>query len=140
MTLKQKTGRRRFLSCSVASIISLGGSFEIIRIRHGDRDEIEIAKKLASLFATEESALLVGSEFLQSYSEEVSLEGIVRRLFPSPETRRLYAKAGDSEYRQYLADKCARDFEEHLTVSVDGWILAESEALTCAAAFLVYAS
>jgi hypothetical protein len=133
----QKIARRIFLGSSLACVVSLGVSQGIKNLDRGDRDEIKIGKRLSGLFAKEDSALRVGSEFLRNQPQEVNLDGIVRRLFPSRECRRSYCQASDSEFREYLADRRARDFDNHLTVSVDGWVLAESEALTCAAVFLV---
>jgi hypothetical protein len=61
------------------------------------------------------------------------MEGIAVRLGTQPFFRAALASDCPTTRRQLVQDQCAQDFAAGRTVTVDGWVLSETEAGLCAA-------
>lgn len=99
---------------------------------HDDDIEHEVGRRLAKVFGHPDSARRVGMEYLRKRPQDADIRVLIRHLVPDP--RRLQAlRACDREtLGRFLAESMRRDFQRGKIMSVDGWILSETELRVCA--------
>lgn len=97
-----------------------------------------LTSRLISLFKHQDSARIVGLEYLQSYPGEAD-EYVLTDLISAGFTggSELLSRADEHELRELLVREMRQDFEVEKVVKLQGWILSVTEARLCALAALV---
>lgn len=88
---------------------------------------------LKRCFHDTESARFVGEAYLTDHAHEGSVEFLGRRVFGRDLHRVLDPDADVGAMRELIRERSREDFATGNTVSVQGWILARSEARVYAA-------
>ncbi len=97
-----------------------------------------LAAKLAGLFTHNDSAILVGREYLRTVPGEADAQLLVQLICGSSSSRRAeLVAAGPERCLEVLVLQQREDFERGRTVRLRGWVLAETEVRLCALAALV---
>src|SRR5262245_28066158 len=130
--MKQKTSmhRRQFF----AFALTAGGALLIQAglpgwLRPGN----PLGARLVALFEHQDSARIVGLEYLKKYPQEADAHLLQDRIiagFAGGYTG--LAKASDSTIRKLIEDRVRQDFETDQIVKLQGWILSATEARLCA--------
>lgn len=90
--------------------------------------DAELTQRLVRLFPNSlRGAQAVGAACLRNEGRVPSTGELLERLCPDSGQRRVLAVAGDDELRGWISQRVRRDFAEGRTVTVQGWILAQSE-------------
>jgi hypothetical protein len=82
--------------------------------------------RLLVLFDRPDSAAAVGREYLREHPDEVDVSTLLAAL----------DSAGPRSLHEWLRWRQAHDFEHGQTVTVQGWVLARTEARLCVLAAL----
>jgi hypothetical protein len=136
MNVARTMRRRTFLLVAAASGLSVawrsvGGHWPFGQTRASGTD------RLAVLLAHEESARVVGREYLRAVPAEASSEALAARVVERlPGGFRTVAAESDRRLRELLLGATTDDFRDLRTVEVQGWVLAQTEARLCALAAL----
>jgi hypothetical protein len=94
-------------------------------------------ERLAGFLKHEESARIVGREYLRTVPAEASRPLLTARVAGRlPGGLRAVDTASDARLRELLLRATAEDFRALRTVEVRGWVLAQTEARLCALAAL----
>jgi hypothetical protein len=94
--------------------------------------------KLAHFFLHEDSAKVIGVEYLRVAPMEADVHFLADLICSFEEERRVaFAHADAGELRVLLQRQQRQDFERGRIVTVHGWILSRTEARLCALAALV---
>jgi hypothetical protein len=130
--MKQKTSlhRRQFLAFALTAS---GALFAQASLSSWLRPQGALGAKLAGLFEHQESARIVGVEYLKKYPQEADARLLQDRIaagFAGGYT--VLAHASDSAIRQLIEDRVRQDFETEQIVKLQGWILSVTEARLCA--------
>lgn len=133
--MPRKMRRRTFLLGATASGLSLAwGSagrwpFAEAPASAGER--------LAGVLEHEESARVVGREYLRSVPAEADSAVLTAYVVEQvPGGSRAVVEASDGRLRELLLRATTADFRDLRTVEVQGWLLAQTEARLCALAAL----
>lgn len=128
-------GRRTFLLAAAASGLSVAWrSFGSWPLSPAQRSESE---RLAALLRHEQSARVVGREYLSAFPAEESPGILTARVAEQlPGGARALAGASDGRLRELLLQATAEDFRDLRIVELRGWVLARTEARLCALAAL----
>ncbi len=95
------------------------------------------SERLAGFLKHEESARIVGREYLRAVPAEASRGMLTARVVEQlPGGFRAVDTASDSRLRELLLRATAADFRDLRTVELRGWVLAQTEARLCALAAL----
>lgn len=95
------------------------------------------SERLAALLKHEESARIVGREYLRVVPAEASRGVLTARVAERlPGGLRTVDTAPDSRLHELLLHSTVRDFEDERTVELRGWLLSRTEARLCALAAL----
>ena len=98
------------------------------------------AEEVASLFRERESAIALGRFYLGLRPEEASREVLLSRLgLSEPDVSELTRDAVRTEVHARLARRHRDDFRRSRVVTVDGWVLSETELRLCALVWLLRA-
>lgn len=131
--------RRSFLKtlASLCALAGLSGTVHLLS-RLGRPPAAEpLALSLAHFFPHDQSAKIVGLEYLRGAPHEASASVLVDLICSSdPERRGQLAQADARKRRELLRAQQRQDFEQGRIVRVQGWILSETEARLCALAAL----
>jgi len=97
-----------------------------------------LQSKLVSFFSHKESAQHVGLEYLKSTPLEADTHLLANLVCScSEEYRERLMRADSRRFRELLLQRLCLDFEQDRVVSVNGWILAVTEARLCALSALL---
>jgi hypothetical protein len=134
MTPSGKIPRRLFLqtlfSLHVSAFIGLAHSHAR---QKADGSVDPLPAKLVSFFSHKESAKQVGLEYLKSTPMEADVHLLTRLICSFNEEYREKLLQSDSKrLRDLLRQRLCIDFEKDDVVTVNGWILAATEARLCA--------
>ncbi|MGH3031021.1 MAG: hypothetical protein ACRDNE_09710 [Gaiellaceae bacterium] len=95
------------------------------------------SERLARLLRHQESARLVGREYLRVVPAEASARVLTARVAERlPGGLRSLDTAGDERLHELVLRATLEDFQELRTVELHGWVLARTEARLCALAVL----
>jgi hypothetical protein len=95
------------------------------------------SERLAELLKHEESARIVGREYLRVVPAEASRGVLTARVAERlPGGLRTVDTASDGRLHELLLHSTVQDFEDERTVELRGWVLARTEARLCALAAL----
>jgi hypothetical protein len=89
-----------------------------------------LAERLAGCVREGGSARAIGRAYLAARAPRASVQEVAGRLWPPGLDPRGTGQAG--ELRQALLERFRADFAAGRIVSVDGWVLSETEAQLCA--------
>ena len=133
--MARRMRRRTFLLAAAASGLSLAwrsvGSWPFSHARPSE------SERLAALLRHEESAQVVGHEYLRAVPAEASREVLTARVSEQlPGGLRTVAGASDGRLRELLLRATEEDFRDLRIVELRGWVLAQTEARLCALAAL----
>jgi hypothetical protein len=96
-----------------------------------------VVHRLLAALRERRSAAAVGRAFLAVYPGERDAERLAQDIMASVGGRDpALAAGGTRDLRQAISRQIRRDFASSLVVSVDGWILSETEAKLCGLAAL----
>jgi hypothetical protein len=129
--------RRRVLTGLTAAGALLGvGAYGTLRwASRADADGV--VHRLLAALRERRSAAAVGRAFLAVYPGERDAERLAQDIMASVGGRDpALAAGGTRDLRQAISRQIRRDFASSLVVSVDGWILSETEAKLCGLAAL----
>ena len=122
--------RRRYLKLVGATCVgALGWLVHSNAIAQAATPKVT-ALRLVGVLPHQESPRAVGRRYLQQAPDEASVDLLLSRLAPPRQGRK-------SELARFMAERIRNDFTTRRVVSVDGWILAESEARLFALAALL---
>ncbi len=93
-----------------------------------------LAWRLSRFFVARQSAQVLGRRYLDRQPHEANLGLLTARISRTAENYVRLASADMEQLRALLSTQMRQDFEDNLTVSIDGWILSETEARLCAIA------
>ncbi|MEJ8571189.1 hypothetical protein [Microbaculum marinum] len=89
-----------------------------------------------SEIARDQAARRIGRAMVGSGHVSGDLEAIAARITQRPLIREAFATGCPRTRRRLVQDQCAADFRDGRMVSVEGWVLSETEAELCAAAWI----
>jgi hypothetical protein len=135
MTMSPRMGRRTFLLAAIGSGLSLVwrsvGFWPFLRTSPSG------SERLAGFLAHEESARVVGREYLRVIPAEASRSLLTARVVQRlPGGFRTVETADDSRLYGLLRRAVGEDFRDLRTIELHGWVLARTEARLCALAAL----
>jgi hypothetical protein len=135
MSLPPKMRRRTFLLAATGLGVSVAwrsvGSLPFLGTSPST------SERLAGFLTHEESARVVGREYLRAGPAEASRRILTARVAERlPGGLRAVDAASDARLRELLLHAVAEDFRALRTVEVRGWVLAQTEARLCALAAL----
>jgi len=142
MIVVTRISRRSFL----ATWVYLGGLGFMppgwaLRRPHAIIPSDPLASKLVSFFVHEDSAKMVGLEYLRSAPLERDVCLLVDLICSFRFDRRTRLLQADAEkFREILLHQKQQDFECDRTVNVRGWILSQTEVRLCALTALAWRS
>lgn len=127
-----KMNRRHFLIGGVSlagaglGLVSFLGTF---LFGHPAKEDFEITKFGALFSGKEAAASQLGKTCLRSMGQESKREMVLKALLSSlsPPERISLEKGSVEEVRTLFRGRIHRDFEEGRTVSVEGWVLSQTE-------------
>lgn len=131
--------RRSFLHTSVwLSAFGLSGAAHALIKLVASSTPDPLALSLASFFIHNESAKIIGLEYLRCAPREADARLLVDLICSCQAEHKLeLAKADMEQRRELLLLQQRQDFERGRIVKVQGWILSETEVRLCALAALV---
>jgi hypothetical protein len=135
MTVPRRMRRRTFLLGATGLGVSLawrsGGSWPFLEAAPST------SERLAGFLKHEESARMVGREYLRTVPAEASPEVLTAHVAGRlPGGLGAVDGASDDALRELLIRATAEDFGDLRTVELHGWVLAQTEARLCALAAL----
>jgi len=97
-------------------------------------DSIEhvVGRRMAEIFGHPDSARRVGMEYLRERPQDADIRVLIRHLVPDPRRLQALRECDRAALGRFLAESTRRDFQRGKTMSVDGWILSETELRVCA--------
>lgn len=95
-----------------------------------------LSVRMSRIFSRTRGARAIGRRYLSQAPAEADPRRLAALVCRTSEHYLRYVNAGPARLRELLLAQQRRDFERRLTVSVDGWILSETEARLCAIAAL----
>ena len=135
MSVPRTMGRRTFLLAATglgASIVWRSLGFWPLSGSPSSGSE-----RLAGLLTHEESARLVGREYLRVVPTEASTRLLTVRVVERlPGGSRTLEATNDDRLRELVLRATVEDFEDLRTIELHGWVLARTEARLCALAAL----
>lgn len=138
MSASQPIGRRGFV------VTALGLAATTLTARFGstrqvmDHDTATDAERLVRSFSSPESAAELGRAYLATASRESSPALLVDRIAAGlPNGYKVLRMADDGQLKSLLARRLKEDFMAGNTVTVDGWVISQTEARLCALAALL---
>ena len=128
--MKPTTSRRQFLTFTLTAGGALLAQASLPGWLTLDRAP---GARLARLLEHQESAQVVGAEYLKKYPQEADARLLQDRIAAGlAGGYAALAQASDSAIRQLIADRVRQDFETEQIVKLQGWILSVTEARLCA--------
>jgi hypothetical protein len=126
--------RRRFLVLTVTAGGSLLVQASLPGAELGWRGrQSTLSVKLTGLLEHQDSARIVGSEYLARYPQEADAHVLQERIVVGfAGGYGVLASANESTIRKLIGDRVRQDFETEQTVKLQGWILSVTEARLCA--------
>ena len=129
MTRPRGWSRRAFVGAGLACGGTLLAGVPLHRCRTTAPAPEGDARALGGLLSQRESASVIGRAYLAQRPEEADPAALVRALLAhGPDSSR----AAPGQLRRWMAERLSRDFADGHVVSIDGWVLAVSEARLCA--------
>lgn len=107
------------------------------RVAVKDSIEQEIARRIAGLFAHPGSAREIGREYLRLAPSDNDIAVLVRKVIPDTGKIKSLSTTGKESLRQYIANASREDFQQGRMVSVNGWMLSQTELRLCAIVVLI---
>jgi hypothetical protein len=128
---------RRLLLGSVGLAILGGAAYGASRVacRFVPRNHPDFFS-LLELAPDGEASRRVGEALLSQSDTSLDLPRLASALARRPFTRAAMAETCPTTRAALVKDQCALDFTEGRIVSVDGWLLSETEAALCAGRLL----
>lgn len=99
-----------------------------------------LALRLHEVLKHSTSAKVLGQRYLELTPREADIKTLTVLIGRTPENTTQLLRAGRNQLRTLLAAQQRTDFGSGRTVSIDGWVLSETEARLCALAVLTDAS
>jgi hypothetical protein len=135
MTMPGRMRRRTFLLGAAGLGVSLAwrssGSWPFLETPPSPSD------RLAGFLKHDESARVIGREYLRIVPAEASPKALVGRVAERlPGGLRAVETAPDDRLREFVLRATTEDFRDLRTVELHGWVLAQTEARLCALAAL----
>ena len=96
-----------------------------------------LSNRLNDLFTAKESARVVGRRYLQLFPHEADPHLLTRLICRSERRYARLTRVDGPTLRDVLARQQRQDFRNRRIVTIDGWMLSETEARLCAIAALV---
>ena len=131
--------RRGFFKLAVAAAVSALVRPQLAGVEALARgQENRLPLRLAALLAHQESAKVIGAEYLAQYPHEADVHILLDRLASSAVVRDVGLVGEIDQNLHNLLDHMIReDFGADRVVKLKGWILAITEARLCALATLI---
>jgi hypothetical protein len=96
------------------------------------------ASRLTGIFSRRQSARAVGRAYLRVAPGEADPQILMGAITgTTPDLHRVLDHGDDADLGAALRNRIRRDFADGRTVSVEGWLLSQTEARLCALAELV---
>lgn len=102
------------------------------RVAAKDPVEQEIARRIAGLFDHPGSAREIGKEYLRLAPSENDVAVLIRNVIPDSGRMRSLSTAGRESLRRHIATASREDFQQGRMISVNGWMLSQTELRLCA--------
>ncbi|MFN8233365.1 MAG: hypothetical protein U0V56_07805 [Actinomycetota bacterium] len=135
--MSPRSTRRGFL-------VAAGGAVAVLAVRTGPWKALVAyrspsdAERLVGMLTHVESARVVGRAYLREVSRKRSVEGLVAEIASGlPGGRSSVRGTSDADLRRIVSASIRGDFAREANVTVQGWILSETEARLCALAALL---
>ena len=93
-----------------------------------------LASRLRQFFSNRESARTIGRQYLALRPDEASLGQLTTLICRTPEFCARLENADSEQLRRFLSEQQRSDFEHDRIVSINGWLLSETETRLCAIA------
>lgn len=132
--------RRQFLRelAYIGAFVSLPATASNRTASGGSVDALAV--RLHEVLKHSASAKVLGQRYLELTPREADINVLTALIGRTPENTAQLLQAGRHQLRTLLAAQQRMDFGSRRTVSIDGWILSETEARLCALAALSEAS
>ncbi|MBK8973369.1 MAG: hypothetical protein IPM37_19160 [Hahellaceae bacterium] len=126
--------RRKFIKLILPLAAAVAAPFEL----HASARQAKEAKSnsLARLFSDPQSAAGLGKAFVASFGESFDRERVMREWLQDDLFKQLMGAPTAPGSRRDLSTRLIADFNEGVTVSVDGWVLSQTEARLCGLIYL----
>jgi hypothetical protein len=130
MKYRTRLHRRRFLALALTT----GGSLlALATLPDWLGLQSTLSAKLTKLLAHQESARIVGAEYLKQYPHEADARVLQDRIVAGfAGGYATLSSAHESAIRQLIEERVRQDFETEQIVKVQGWVLSVTEARLCA--------
>ena len=131
--------RRAFIKLAVAATVSVFVRSQLTGIEVLARGQQNLLPlQLAALLAHQDSAKIIGAEYLRQYPQEAHVQILLDRIASSPAVSDGGLFGAIDQNLHKLLDRMIReDFGDDRVVKLKGWILAMTEARLCALAALM---
>lgn len=96
-----------------------------------------LISRLGRFYSNRESARVIGRRYLDLAPGEAAPERLMALICRSGENGTRLARANTEQLREILLDQQRTDFARGRTVTIDGWVLSETELRLCALAAIV---
>ena len=142
MASKDFMKRRQLMRLGVLGAASLANPWSLgtpaAALSSPDTRQKKVASSLVlARFHVPETAARLGAAYMESTPAEATLSSILRGLFSDvPKLADMAAGNGEKELSRTLELAISADFERGDVVSIDGWIIARTEARLSALALL----
>lgn len=93
-----------------------------------------LVSRLSRFYSNRESARVIGRRYLDLAPSEAAPEHLMALICRSRENSARLARANTGQLREFLLDQQRTDFARGRTVTIDGWVLSETEVRLCALA------
>lgn len=114
-------------------VLAYGGS--LVACRFVPRNRPDFFALIANV-PKDAASRRVGAAMVGSGHAPADVDAIARLVSERPLIRTALQTDCPTTRRQLVRDQCSADFAEGRMVSVDGWLLSETEAHLCAAAWI----
>ena len=131
--MKADITRRRVLW----ALVAVGATVGLARLARLPPFDSRVRGSLRALLTDLASAERVGSAYVEQHPEEADPALLEARIAGSQaDAERIFGEMRPDELASWIWNRQQEDFRAGRTVSVDGWILSETEALLCARVYL----
>lgn len=96
-----------------------------------------LISRLGRFFSNRESARLIGQRYLELTPSEANPERLMALICHSDENYTRLELADNEQLRAMLQDQQRADFALGRTITIDGWVLSETEVRLCAVAAII---
>lgn len=131
--------RRAFFKLAVAATVSVLARSQLTGaevLARGQQNLLPM--RLAALLAHQESAKVIGAEYIRQHPQEARVQTLLDRIASSPAVGDVGLFGAIDQNPHMLLDRMIReDFRDDRVVQLKGWILAMTEARLCALAALM---